>query len=165
MIACTGVAVFAVCLMASLIAVRCEIRGLSTTQVLIIFCDAPQFTSNKGHALRAVRMALDMQRRLVGLKDVGQQPGIRKPFRTRIGINTGHASVGDCGLPGRKVYAAIGRPTNIAARIQAQCETGRVLLSDTSWAPVRDEVPGADRGEVQMKGVHYPLRVYEVQAS
>lgn len=132
---------------------------------IMIFFGAPQFTSDKDHALRAVRMAVDMQRRLVELKDIWLQRGIRKPFRARIGINTGHASVGDYGSPGRKVYSAIGLQTNIAARIQAQCEPGRVLLSDTTWALVRDEIPATDRGEIQMKGVHYPVQAYEVQAS
>ena len=129
---------------------------------IMIFFGAPQFTSDQDHALRAVRMALEMQRRLSELEDVWVQRGIRKPFRARIGINTGHVSVGDYGSQGRKVYSAIGVQTNIAARIQSHCEPGRVLISDTTWALVKDEVGCTDIGELQMKGVHYPVRVYEV---
>lgn len=129
---------------------------------IMIFFGAPQFTSDRDHALRAVRMALEMQRRLLELKDVWVQRGIRKPFRARIGINTGHASVGDFGSEGRKVYSAIGIQTNIAARIQAHCEPGRVLISDSTWALVHEEISCTDSGELQLKGVHFPVRVYEV---
>jgi class 3 adenylate cyclase len=128
----------------------------------MIFFGAPQATSDRDHALRAVRMALEMQRRMLELKGSWGQRGIRKPFRARIGINTGHASVGDFGSPGRKTYSAIGVQTNIAARIQAHCEPGRVLISDSTWALVREDIPCTDKGELQLKGVHYPVRVYEV---
>lgn len=129
---------------------------------IMIFFGAPQATSDRDHALRAVRMALEMQRRMLDLKDVWAQRGIRKPFRARIGINTGHASVGDFGSEGRKVYSAIGVQTNIAARIQAHCEPGKVLISDTTWALVREEIACINKGELELKGVHYPVRAYEV---
>ena len=129
---------------------------------IMIFFGAPQATTDHDHAMRAVRMALEMQRRMLELKDVWVQRGIRKPFRARIGINTGHASVGDFGSPGRKTYSAIGVQTNIAARIQAHCEPGGVLISDSTWALVREDITCIDKGELQMKGVHYPVRVYEV---
>jgi adenylate cyclase len=129
---------------------------------IMIFFGAPQATNDRDHALRAVRMALEMQRRMLELKDVWVQRGIRKPFRARIGINTGHASVGDFGSPGRKMYSAIGVQTNIAARIQAHCEPGRVLISDSTWSLVREDIACIDKGELQMTGVHYPVRVYEV---
>ncbi|MGH8529332.1 MAG: adenylate/guanylate cyclase domain-containing protein [Nevskiales bacterium] len=129
---------------------------------IMIFFGAPQATSDQDHALRAVRMALDMQARLLELKDVWLKRGIRKPFRARIGINTGHASVGDYGSEGRKVYSAIGIQTNLAARIQAHCEPGKVLISDTTWALVKDDIPCTDKGELQLRGVHYAVRVYEV---
>jgi adenylate cyclase len=129
---------------------------------IMIFIGAPQATNDKDHALRAVRMALDMQRRMLELKDIWAERGIRKPFRARIGINTGYASVGDFGSDGRKVYSAIGVQVNIAARIQSHCEPGKTLISDTTWALVNDEVQCTDKGELQLKGVHYPVRVYEV---
>jgi class 3 adenylate cyclase len=129
---------------------------------IMIFFGAPQATSDKDHALRAVRMALEMQRRMLELKDIWAERGIRKPFRARIGINTGYASVGDFGSDGRKVYSAIGVQVNIAARVQSHCKPGKTLISDTTWALVNGEVVCADKGELQLKGVHYPVRVYEV---
>ena len=129
---------------------------------IMIFFGAPEATSDRDHALRAVKMALAMQRRMVELREKWFGEGIQTPFHVRIGINTGVASVGDFGSEGRTTYSAIGNQTNLTARIQDQCEPGKVLLSHTTWAFVRDEIPCKERGEIEAKGLHYPVRVYEV---
>jgi class 3 adenylate cyclase len=88
--------------------------------------------------------------------------GIQTPFRIRIGINTGAASVGDFGSAGRITYSAIGNQTNLTARIQAACEPGRILISHSTWALVKDHIQCKERGEISVAGLHYPIRVYEV---
>jgi adenylate cyclase len=77
-------------------------------------------------------------------------------------LNTGVASVGSFGARGRMDYTAIGRQVNLAARLQAWCEPGSILLSHATWALVCDEIPCASRGELQVKGFHRPVSVYEV---
>jgi class 3 adenylate cyclase len=129
---------------------------------IMAFFGAPQATTDRDHALRAVRMALAMQARMNELKDIWVTRGIQRPLRIRIGINTGHASVGDYGSPGRKLYSAIGVQTNLAARIQARCEPGAILISNSTWALVQDQVPCVDCGELLVKGMRYPVQVYEV---
>jgi class 3 adenylate cyclase len=129
---------------------------------IMSFFGAPFATDDRDHARRAVRMALEMQSTMPALNDSWIERGGRRAFEVRIGINTGYASVGDYGSPGRKTYSAIGVQTNLAARIQAQCEPGKVLVSDTTWALVKAEFRGEDRGEFTFKGLHYPVRVYEV---
>lgn len=129
---------------------------------IMIFFGAPEATSDRDHAVRAVRMALAMQQRMSELSEKWFAEGIGTPFRIRIGINTGVASVGDFGSEGRTTYSAIGNQTNLTARLQANCEVGKVLISHTTWALVKDEIPCEERGEVKVKGLHYPVRVYEV---
>jgi len=129
---------------------------------IMSFFGAPFATDDRDHAQRAVAMALEMQDHIPGLNDAWLEQGGRRPFEVRIGINTGYASVGDYGSPGRKTYSAIGVQTNLAARIQAQCEPGRVLVSDTTWALVKGRFHAEDKGEFTFKGLHYPVRVYEV---
>ena len=90
--------------------------------------------------------------------------GIQTPFRIRIGINTGVSSVGDFGSVGRTAYSAIGNQTNLTARIQDHCAPGEVLISHTTWALVKDQVSCRERGEIEVKGLHYPVRIYEVVA-
>jgi class 3 adenylate cyclase len=129
---------------------------------IMIFFGAPTATNDKDHALRAVRMSLDMQKRMSELQPVWFGRGFQRPFRIRIGINTGYASIGDFGSRGRMVYTAIGIQVNLAARIQAQCVPGKVLVSHTTWALVHEEIPCTSQGEIQVKGIHYPVKVYEV---
>ena len=103
-----------------------------------------------------------MQRRMGELGKKWFEEGIQTPFRIRIGINTGVASVGDFGSEGRKTYSAIGNQTNLTARIQAQCIPGRILISHATWALVREDILCEERGEIDVKGLHYPVRIYEV---
>jgi class 3 adenylate cyclase len=132
---------------------------------IMIFFGAPQATSERDDARRAVQMALEMQDSMAGLNEAWLQRGGRRTFEVRIGINTGYASVGDYGSPGRKAYSAIGVQVNLAARIEAQCQPGKVLVSDTTWALVRDAFIGTDMGEVELKGIHFPVRVYEIETA
>jgi adenylate cyclase len=129
---------------------------------IMMFFGAPEATSDRDHALRAVRMSVRMQQRMAELRVKWYEQGIQTPFRIRIGINTGIASVGDFGSEGRTTYSAIGIQTNLTARIQDQCEPGRVLISHSTWALIHDEIPCEERGEIQVKGVHYPVKIYMV---
>lgn len=130
---------------------------------LMIFFGAPEFTDDKDHALRAVRMAVAMQQRMEELRRKWFDEGIQAPFKIRMGINTGTASVGNFGSEGRKDYTAIGTQVNLASRIQSFCEPGKILLSHSTWALVKDEIACRERGEVHVKGIHYPVKVYEVE--
>jgi class 3 adenylate cyclase len=130
---------------------------------IMIFFGAPRTTDDRDNAKRAVRMALEMQESMAGLNSTWLQRGGRRNFQVRIGINTGYASVGDFGSPGRKAYSAIGVQVNVAARIESVCPPGRILVSDTTWALVGGEFDGTDRGEVNLKGIHFPVRVYEIE--
>jgi class 3 adenylate cyclase len=129
---------------------------------IMAFFGAPEATNDRDHALRAVRMSLAMQVRMGELGQKWFAEGVQTPFRIRIGLNTGVASVGDFGSAGRTTYSAIGNQTNVTARIQDHCEPGKVLISHTTWALVKDRVPCTERGEIEVKGLHYPVRIYEV---
>ncbi len=129
---------------------------------ILIFFGAPHEIPLKEGALKAVQMALEMQERIHGLGQRWRDRGVPRPLSVRIGIHTGYANVGDFGSHGRKVYTAIGMQANVAARIQAQCEPGKILLSDTTHALVADKVQTIDKGVLEVKGVHYPVPVHEV---
>lgn len=131
---------------------------------MLIFFGAPLATHDRDHALRAVRMALEMQARLEELRTKWLREGVEEPFQVRIGINTGVASVGNFGSKGRVDYTAIGRQVNLAARLQVNCDPGRILLSHSTWSLVQDEIPCIAKGEIPVKGFQQPVKVYEVTA-
>ena len=129
---------------------------------IMIFFGAPDVTSDQDHALRAVRMAREMQDRAGAMQDMWKRYGLDRPFRIRVGINTGYASVGDFGSEGRKFFSGIGLQTNLAERIQAGCGPGKVLISHSTWALVHDEVCCSSCMEMPLNGAGQPLRVYEL---
>ncbi|MCB0219848.1 MAG: adenylate/guanylate cyclase domain-containing protein [Chrysiogenetes bacterium] len=129
---------------------------------IMIFFGAPHATTDKDHALRAVRMAMKMQARMDELANKWYNEGIQAPFDIRIGINTGTATVGDFGSDGRMDYTAIGNQVNLAARLESECKPGKILISHSTWALVREEIPCIEGGEINVKGIHYPVKVYEV---
>ncbi len=127
--------------------------------ILVLF-GAPSATGDRDHALRAINMALDMQERAAAMQDVWLLRGVERPFRLRIGINTGYVSVGDFGSPQRKLYSGIGLQTHVAKRIQDECPPGKVMVSHTTWALVQDRTQGADATEIPVEGLGTPLKVY-----
>jgi class 3 adenylate cyclase len=132
---------------------------------IMIFFGAPIETAEEDHARRAVRMAVAMQDKLTVLREQWTRRGIENPFRVRIGINTGVASVGDWGSKSRTDYTAIGRQVTLAARLEEHCAPDRILISHATWVLVRDEIPCTPRGELQPKGSHRPVKVHEVETS
>ena len=110
------------------------------------------------HGLRAVRAARAIQEAVGAL--VARET-IPVPLVVRIGISTGIVSVGSIGPRRRRDFTAIGPAVNRAARLQAHCRPGSVLLDHATWNLVRAHLRCTPRGEIRVKGVGEQLRVYE----
>jgi class 3 adenylate cyclase len=129
--------------------------------VMAIF-GAPDELEPSAQVRAALAAAQELQRSLPEWSRGWYQHGILEDARARVGINTGTVSVGTFGSTVRATYTGIGLQTNIAARVQAEAPPGGILLSNTSWHLVKDTVPSQHRGEVLVKGVHFPIGLYEV---
>jgi len=105
-------------------------------------------------------MALEMNERVAELDESWRKFGVSRPLRIRIGVNTGLANVGSFGSQRRMDYTAIGRQVNLAARLEASCEPGNVLISHSTYALVNDKIPCVPKGEINVKGIHQPVKVY-----
>jgi len=110
------------------------------------------------HGLRAVRAARAIQEAVGAL---AARDTIPVPLVVRIGISTGIVSVGSIGPPRRRDFTAIGPAVNRAARLQAHCRPGGVLLDHATWNLVRAHLRCVPRGEIRVKGAGEQLRVYE----
>jgi adenylate cyclase len=131
---------------------------------ILVFFGAPDSTDDHDQALRAVRMAVEMQQAMGPLNQRWASSGIPETLTVRMGINTGVATVGNFGSAERTKYTALGKQVNIAARIQSQCEPGKVLIGHATWLLVRDEIACTPKGELELKGLHKPMPAYEVNA-
>jgi class 3 adenylate cyclase len=131
---------------------------------LYVIFGAPKSSNDRDHALRCVKMAIDMQRKMNELNKGWFKKGIDEVLQIRCGINTGMATVGGYGSSERKEYTAMGMQTNIAARLEQTCEPGSILISHTTWALVNDEISCSEQGKISVKGLQRPIRVYSVEA-
>ena len=129
---------------------------------ILIFFGAPTATSDRDHALRAARMAFDMQGTIGELNARWRRAGLDVNFQARMGINTGIATVGNFGSSDRMKYAVLGKHVNLAARLQGACEPGRVLISHATWLLIRDEIECVPHGEVTLKGIPRPVVTFEL---
>lgn len=129
---------------------------------VMVFFGAPRAMDEREQARRAVQMAREMQKRMIFLREKWFDEGIETPFEIRIGINTGPVHVGNYGSPDRLDYTVIGHHVNIAARLESSCTPSEVLISESTYELVKEEVRCEDKGELQVKGIAEPVRAFEV---
>lgn len=79
-----------------------------------------------------------------------------------IGINCGHAVVGNIGCEYRMDYTAIGDTVNTAARLESKAGPGEILVSQAVYEHLRDRVTMEYVGQLQLKGKKEPANVYRV---
>ncbi len=132
---------------------------------ILIFFGAPSATDDRDHALRAARMALEMQQAIEALNQAWSRAGIDAEFRVRMGLNTGLVTIGTFGSSGRMKYAVLGKHVNLAARLQAVCDPGKVLISQSTWLLVRDQIACMPKGEATLKGIARPVEIYEIASA
>ena len=121
---------------------------------------APDAMAPEDQVRSAVAAASEMQAKMPQLNEQWRKLGLGSELKVRIGINTGMVSVGSYGSQGRMTYTAIGLQTNIASRIESKAAAGETLISDASYQLIHDEINCEARGEVECKGVHFPVKVY-----
>lgn len=129
---------------------------------MTILFGAPRATSDGDHALRAVRMARDMQARMTALQAIWLDRGFERPFQIRIGISTGVSCVGDFGSEGRRLYSAVGVQANLAVRIQSFCDPGKILVCAETAALVADEIRTRPKTQIVVKHLSHAVPAFEI---
>ncbi|MDY0019942.1 MAG: adenylate/guanylate cyclase domain-containing protein [Anaerolineae bacterium] len=113
------------------------------------------------HALRAVRVGLEMQAAYQSLAEAWRQRGVETDG-LGIGIATGELIVGEMGCDRRTDYTVIGVAANLGSRICAAAQPGQVLISQATYELVRDQVEVIPWPGMQFKGLDRPVTVYQV---
>ncbi len=96
-----------------------------------------------------VKAALEMQEFLDEIKAERQAKGLPF-FEARIGLHTGSVVAGVVGVK-KFAYDIWGDTVNIAARMEANCEPGRVNLSETTRNLVQYQFNTVHRGKIMAK--------------
>lgn len=122
--------------------------SLSEHQGRLIKTTGDGFLAEFASPIAALRCAIAIQ------GELSSNPG---PLRMRIGINLGDVLVEESG----DVY---GEGVNVAARLEALCDPGGILISGKIHSEVDGKVEAAfqDRGEQQVKNISRAVRIYAV---
>jgi class 3 adenylate cyclase len=126
---------------------------------LMVFFNDP--VPQPDHAERAVRMALEMVARVEELGRDWRGRGYNLGFG--IGIAMGDATLGRIGFEGRFDYAAIGRTTNLAARLCSEAGDRQILISQRVRDALGERVCATSAGVLSLKGFSHPVQVFEVR--
>jgi class 3 adenylate cyclase len=129
---------------------------------IIAFFGDPETRGVVEDAKACVAMAVEMQQRITDLENEWREGGLERPFRARMGINTGFCTVGNFGSQDRMDYTIIGGAVNLAARLESAAEPGTILIAHETWALVKDAVMAKEMPPLNVKGIAQPLHAYEV---
>ena len=117
------------------------------------------------HAEKAVACASPSSRRR---RRCGVEPALiaAQLGRTRIGIETGLAVLGDVGRGSRRDYTAYGQPVNLAARLDdANKHLGTsILLGPGTAAELAGRVALRSRGRIAISGMEEKIEVFEPES-
>ena len=128
----------------------------------LVYFGYPQ--AHEDNARRAVSAAMEV------LAAMGEQRARlaadwNVDLQLRAAVHTGIVVVGDLSSETTgEPMAIVGDAPNVAARLQQLAEPGTVLISDATYALVRQDFTCACLGPLKLKGVPSPVTTYRVDA-
>lgn len=114
--------------------------------------------SQGNDAERAVRAAIAIQEAMPGVSE-----RIGRPLEVHIGVASGEVVASGVGSDSH--YTVIGDSVNLAARLTDKAQAGEVYVSEVVRQSITEAVAVTDKGELSVKGLTAPVRVYSVHGN
>lgn len=111
------------------------------------------------HTLRAVRAALSLR---AAIQRLHYELPAEFHLSFGTGIHHGEAILGLVGTEKRLEYTAVGDCVNTTKRLQENAAPNQILISETAYAFVADQVIARQVEAVIAKGKSEPVQVYEI---
>jgi adenylate cyclase len=116
------------------------------------------------HADQALTTAKAMHARQAELNGRWATAGL-PAFWLGIGLSTGEVAAALLGSEERLEYTVIGDTVNLAQRLQQWAGPGQTVLSEPTWAALRQAVEVERLPPAQVKGRHAPVGAYRIAAA
>ncbi len=115
------------------------------------------------HAYQACATALEMQERLVTLREIWKRQG-KPELRMRVGINTGMMVVGNMGSESRFDYTVMGDAVNLGARLEPANKIygTNIMIGERTYQMAKDLIIARPLDLLRVKGKTEPVRVFEL---
>lgn len=126
--------------------------------ILAIF-GAP--TSREDDAVRALQCALAMQEAISEINKTNLSEQLPE-ISIGIAINTGTVIAGNIGSERRSKYGVVGHAVNLTARIEDHCQSGEILISESTLSAVKQPLNIGRSERVTAKGINQPVAIYEL---
>ena len=129
---------------------------------ILSFHGAPETLGDENDAINCISMALEMKERVDELQSFWVRQGVKDGLRVRYGISSGFANVGDFGSSVMSDYTAIGSSVNLASRLQSIAPENEIIISDTTYNLVKNQIKCEEYEEITPKGFVRPVKTYKV---
>ncbi len=104
----------------------------------------------ESHALRAIKVAIEMQEAQKNLSKNLEKQGIK--VNIGVGINTGEVIIGNIGSSKRTDYTVIGDTVNVASRLCGNASANEIIVSDSTYREVGKSVKFTKKLYLKLKG-------------
>ena len=131
---------------------------------LMVFFGDPEYINDEKHAQDCCNMAIEMQLKNKQISEYWAKRGIPHGLKVRMGIHSGYCTVGNFGSENRMDYTIIGGNVNIASRLESLADSESIFISSVTKNLLNDDFKTTFRQELHVKGIHYPIEVYELMA-
>ena len=129
---------------------------------ILSFHGAPETLGDENDAINCINMALEMKERVNELQSFWIRQGVKDGLKVRYGISSGFANVGDFGSSVMSDYTAIGSSVNLASRLQSIAPENEIIISDTTYNLVKNQINCEEYEEITPKGFVRPVKTYKV---
>ncbi|MDC3176980.1 adenylate/guanylate cyclase domain-containing protein [Pelagibacteraceae bacterium] len=129
---------------------------------ILSFHGAPETLGDENDAINCISMALEMKDRVNELQSFWIRQGVKDGLKVRYGISSGFANVGDFGSSVMSDYTAIGSSVNLASRLQSIAPENEIIISDTTYNLVKNQINCEEYKEITPKGFVRPVKTYKV---
>lgn len=110
---------------------------------------------------RAVKTALEMKAVLAQFNLEREEAG-QPTIQIGIGINTGECVAGYLGSSKALEYTVIGDTVNTGARLCSIAKAGEIIISENTFAAVKDHFEVVELPPTQVKGKAHALKIFNV---
>jgi len=108
---------------------------------------------------KAMRAAIDMQRKLVELNEHWKSTG-KPPVTIGIGINCGQVFAGNIGSEQRLEYTVLGDAVNTASRLCSNAGKGEIMVSEPFFRRLKSPPDVEAKEPIKVKNRAQPVPVY-----
>jgi adenylate cyclase len=117
--------------------------------ILAVFSDADEGAEPGGHALRAVRCAIEMVT-------------AASEFKTGTGMHSGEVVIGNVGSSDKMEFTVLGDTVNLASRLESlnKEHKTKLLMSGTTHEMLEGAIDTVYLGEVPVRGKTEPMKLY-----